>query len=376
MNGIAIKIIGVGILTILFFLALPIIIINDTAFGAFEFARINHANLSGNLDEITDPIEKDFYARTFEISKQIKDSRNINVNMALYVSTFMTIQKHDFDFLYTNITNDEIMELFNNQFVSKDILTCTMTIVADSEDETENIVTQRVECTSANCVCNQGYTLQNRNTMFTFSKEQYENYLRETFLLRELSSIVLFGDEATIKEQLNNIIEEIFTLYDNIIMEGLETADLTHFSLPISPIDCIITSPYGERIDPISGKIAFHHGIDVVTRPKEIYSVADGVVTFVRSNVVGKDVTKGGGNIIIITHEINGIKYESVYAHLEYGSIMVKVGDTVRNQQVIAIMGTTGYSTGVHLHFEVKIDDVRVNPGSLFVNDCRGLRFN
>ena len=109
-----------------------------------------------------------------------------------------------------------------------------------------------------------------------------------------------------------------------------------------------ITSKYGPRKHPITGKTqSMHHGLDIAdpgTRP--IYASADGVVN--RSYV-----STSYGEVIFIRHDINNEAWETVYAHMRSGSRSVKVGDRVKQGQTIGTMGSTGQSTGQHLHFEL-----------------------
>ncbi|MGP4074256.1 M23 family metallopeptidase, partial [Piscibacillus sp. B03] len=112
----------------------------------------------------------------------------------------------------------------------------------------------------------------------------------------------------------------------------------------------VITSPYGYRIHPISGKPSFHRGIDIAPTDGSmpaVVAVADGTVRLVKWDAGGY------GHWVVITHEFNGQIYESQYAHLH--SHNVSVGQKVKKGEQIGIMGTTGGSTGVHLHFEMHL---------------------
>lgn len=110
-----------------------------------------------------------------------------------------------------------------------------------------------------------------------------------------------------------------------------------------------VSSRYGWRTDPINGSRAWHNGIDIATaRGTPIYAVRDGIVT-------RADWFSGFGNCVIIYHG-NGIS--TLYGHCDnaYNGkpvFEVSVGDTVKRGQVIAYVGTTGRSTGYHLHFSV-----------------------
>lgn len=108
------------------------------------------------------------------------------------------------------------------------------------------------------------------------------------------------------------------------------------------PCKCYGTSPYGPRWG------SFHQGIDLGAngQPVPIIAAADGQVTRSYSS-------SSYGETIFISHNINGKKYTTVYAHMVAGSRRVYEGALVKKGQVIGNMGNTGFSTGVHLHFEI-----------------------
>ena len=112
-----------------------------------------------------------------------------------------------------------------------------------------------------------------------------------------------------------------------------------------------VSSPYGKRKDPFTGRVSFHPGVDIPARKgAPIMAAASGIVTF-------SGVRHGYGNVVEIRH---GNGYATRYAHCS--KRLVKVGETVSKGQVVAQVGSTGRSTGPHLHFEVSRNHVRVNP--------------
>lgn len=114
-----------------------------------------------------------------------------------------------------------------------------------------------------------------------------------------------------------------------------------------------ISSRYGTRPDPFTGKSAFHAGIDFAAAPgTRVLVVADGVVSF-----AGRD--RSYGQLVEITH---GNGYLTRYAH--NSTLLVAPGQTVRRGDALALMGSTGRSTGTHLHFEVLRNGRHVNPMS------------
>jgi len=114
-----------------------------------------------------------------------------------------------------------------------------------------------------------------------------------------------------------------------------------------------ISSVYGKRIDPFNGKKTFHHGIDIAGRSgSPILAVADGIITW-----TGK--RSGYGQLVEIDH---GNGYVTRYAHNK--TLIAKLGDRVAKGESIALMGSTGRSTGPHVHFEVLLEGKALNPYS------------
>jgi murein DD-endopeptidase MepM/ murein hydrolase activator NlpD len=112
-----------------------------------------------------------------------------------------------------------------------------------------------------------------------------------------------------------------------------------------------VSSQFGNRTDPFTGRRAFHKGVDFAGREgAEVVAVASGVV-------IWSGERYGYGQLVEINH---GNGYVTRYAHNVDN--LVAVGDTVRRGQVIARMGDTGRATGPNLHFEVLLNDKPVNP--------------
>jgi len=112
-----------------------------------------------------------------------------------------------------------------------------------------------------------------------------------------------------------------------------------------------LSSRYGYRSDPFTGKRTWHAGVDLAGKEgSDIIAVAGGVVTYA-------DERYGYGNLVEVDH---GDGLVTRYAHAK--SIEVKVGDVVQKGQVVALMGSTGRSTGPHVHFEVIRNGKSENP--------------
>lgn len=117
------------------------------------------------------------------------------------------------------------------------------------------------------------------------------------------------------------------------------------------PIDGTVASGFGERQDPINGEGAFHSGIDIdAPQGTPVRAAGDGVVT-------STDIGSGYGREITIDH---GHDVMTVYGHLHATAVIP--GEHVTRGQIIGYVGMTGRATGPHLHYEVRVHDVPVNP--------------
>jgi murein DD-endopeptidase MepM/ murein hydrolase activator NlpD len=123
------------------------------------------------------------------------------------------------------------------------------------------------------------------------------------------------------------------------------------------PVKGVITSQFGLRLDPIDGKTRHHNGIDI--------AVPEGtpVRPILSGKVIYSGYSKGYGNCVIVEHE-DGI--QTLYAHNSKN--LVKVGDIVTPETFIALSGSTGRTTGPHLHFEIRKDGRAMNPLA-FINN-------
>jgi murein DD-endopeptidase MepM/ murein hydrolase activator NlpD len=131
----------------------------------------------------------------------------------------------------------------------------------------------------------------------------------------------------------------------------------------------LVSSKFGQRIDPFTGKREMHKGVDIAGKEgAEILAVADGIVTWSGERkgygiVTWSGERKGYGNLVEIDH---GTGYVTRYGHNKQQ--LVKFGDTVRKGQAIALIGSTGRSTGPHVHVEVMKDGKYVNPAKYLAN--------
>jgi len=125
----------------------------------------------------------------------------------------------------------------------------------------------------------------------------------------------------------------------------------------IAPVRGIYSSGFGYRISPFTGSRTLHTGIDLsapIGTP--VKAPADGIVTKVEND-------PGYGKVLVISH---GYGFSTLYGH--NSKINVKVGQKVKRGDVISEVGNTGRSTGAHLHYEVRVNGVEVNPTKYILN--------
>lgn len=113
-----------------------------------------------------------------------------------------------------------------------------------------------------------------------------------------------------------------------------------------------VTSPYGYRRDPITGKQSWHNGLDLRAKNEPAYSIMEGIV-----EKIGYD--SRSGNYVTLKHG----NYHVSYCHLS--SVIVGKGERVFSGTIVGVTGNTGRSTGCHLHLTCKKDGKSVNPISL-----------
>ncbi|MDB5038323.1 MAG: hypothetical protein JWQ35_1851 [Bacteriovoracaceae bacterium] len=165
---------------------------------------------------------------------------------------------------------------------------------------------------------------------------------QETFLVQKLYTWMkrLYHDTELQEQSL----EELF--------EVLKGREIQIASTPsILPVHGWVTSLFGYRLDPFTGRRSLHRGLDVAARTgAPVVAPADGIVTFAGSY-------GSFGNAVMIFH---GYGISTLYAHTD--EIEVQVGHRVKRGDIIAKVGSSGRSTGAHLHYEVIVHGVHVDP--------------
>ncbi len=164
--------------------------------------------------------------------------------------------------------------------------------------------------------------------------------------------IIKLMPSSSIKNGFKNIVSST-TDYPEMFNEITEV--IKRYTFPsdnfIFPVNGEITSPFGKRSDPISQKESEHFGIDInASLNTEIKAASNGTVIKAETN-------NYYGNFIIIGHK-DGLS--TLYGHLN--EILVKPGDEINSSEIIGLSGDSGRTTGPHLHFEVRKDNIPVDP--------------
>jgi murein DD-endopeptidase MepM/ murein hydrolase activator NlpD len=185
------------------------------------------------------------------------------------------------------------------------------------------------------------------------------------------SGTVLVASEAGVVKSHEELVRLMHRSLDNLenqvalgkqdkaeLHEFLENQKILLASTPsIWPVKGWLSSRFGKRVSPFTGEKEFHRGIDVPTRMgAPVQAPADGIV----SSMIWDH---GYGNVLTLKH---GYGLVTKYAHLK--KVLVKRGQHVKRGETIALVGDSGRSTGPHLHYEVHLNRVAVNPLRYILN--------
>jgi murein DD-endopeptidase MepM/ murein hydrolase activator NlpD len=197
--------------------------------------------------------------------------------------------------------------------------------------------------------------LELKTTMY--SLKLAENEFRRLFALKSKTEVLEkadFSDTGSLdmevlRKQISESMESVMDIKKYIA----EQKDL-YLATPVGfPAPGRISSSYGYREHPKSGEEKFHSGLDIsVPLGTQVKATADGIVSFA-------GWTPGGGNTVVVEH---GHGFSTAYAHNR--KTIVRIGQRVGRGDAVALSGSTGISTGPHIHYEVWRDGRHVNPNT------------
>lgn len=171
--------------------------------------------------------------------------------------------------------------------------------------------------------------------------------------IHEMTEQDIYRQTVSLQEESKRRIES----YNKILNYIDDERTLYRATPNIWPCSGHVTSNFGFRIHPMYYSNEFHSGLDIANRKNTpICATADGTIRFC-------EWQPGFGRLIILDHKCG---YRTYYGHLE--KILVKKGDFIRRGQLVGLMGSTGTSTGSHLHYEVQYNGRATNPGRFLKN--------
>ncbi|MGZ8796984.1 MAG: M23 family metallopeptidase [Thermoanaerobaculia bacterium] len=177
------------------------------------------------------------------------------------------------------------------------------------------------------------------------------------------------GDARHREISLKNAMKRLQEQLELLAQYERANADMVRHTpsiLPLPSDQFVLTSPFGARINPFTRVTDFHKGLDLsAPRGTPVYVTADGLVTFAGRYPLRQSVNWWRfGNVVVVNH---ANRFITIYGHLH--SINVRAGQSVKQSETIATVGSTGWSTNSHLHYEVR-SDLEV-PGTYVTIDPR-----
>lgn len=304
------------------------------------------ANSQNELDELNTKIAK-IQTSMDEVEEKLKvaEERYQKQKEILEVRLVTMYETSDTQYLDVILSSRSISDFLSNYFLITELANYDTELLEDMKTQKQEIELDKKKLETAK----EQYATIKQNQTKTAKILENTKSVRENYIAK------LSDKEKDIQakiDEYNTQFEEVNKEILALALEGIDTQYIGgELAWPI-PGYTRITSKYGMRTHPITGVYKLHTGVDV-SAPMGANFVAanDGIV--VKAGYNG-----AYGNMVIIDH---GGGVSTLYAH---GSeIMVQVGDTVkRGETVVLKVGSTGYSTGPHAHFEVRLNGVVTDP--------------
>lgn len=309
------------------------------------------SNSQQELDELNKKIE-DLENSSEEVEKKLKTAEeNYDKQKKILDSYLVAVQESsDTQYLDVLLSSKNISEFLSNYFLITELANSQVELLEDMQNK-KNEIQQSKEKLDKN---KEDLAVIKANQTKTATVLANTKTVRENFISK------LSDQEKDIQSK----IDEYYAQFNAINSEILQLAQggiATQYiggelAWPV-PGYTVISSNYGMRTHPITGVYKLHTGVDIRAPLGATFIAAnDGIVTKASYN-------GAYGNMVIIDH---GGGVSTLYAH---GSeILVQVGQTVKRGEPVLKVGSTGYSTGPHAHFEVRLNGVVTNPMPYITN--------
>jgi murein DD-endopeptidase MepM/ murein hydrolase activator NlpD len=247
------------------------------------------------------------------------------------------------------------------------VATASNAVIADLKQDRADLLNAQAKLTAAReeqeAARNRAQAALEATSATTKAARQAQQMVGVVVEARQAALAAAQKAAATDKLQYQSMVAESGALADRIQTLAASLAHGKHRPQGSGVFDRpgrgVVTSPFGPRMHPILHYVKIHTGIDFAAADGIVYAADDGVVLITEYNVAY-------GNMTVIDHgTIGGRRITTMYAH--QAAFGVHAGDRVRKGQPIGVIGDTGYATGPHLHFEVRVDGVPIDPAPFLV---------
>ena len=304
-----------------------------------ELEEINTkvAELQTSMEEVEAKLEE--AEENYKKQKELLDNRLI----AVYESS-------DTQYLDVILSSRSVSEFLSNYFLITELATKDTELLEEMQEKKQGIEISKKQIEN---------TKEQLATMKA-NQTKTAKVLENTKTVRENFISKLSEQEKSIQEQIDEYNTRFAEINSEILKLAMDEIDTQYIGGELAwpvPGYTRISSKYGMRTHPITGVYKLHTGVDISAPMGANFIAAnDGIVTKAGYN-------SAYGNMVIIDH---GGGVSTLYAH---GSeILVQVGQTVKRGEVVLKVGSTGYSTGPHAHFEVRLNGVVTDPMPYITN--------
>lgn len=299
-----------------------------------------------SIEENTTEIEK--AKKEQELKQEILGERLRNIYKSNLSDKFlyMILESKNFGELFSNIANIKTLVKTDNKLIEEIEALKNELEVRQAELETSKSTLDRkkAELLSKEKTLNEVKS-EHENTLNTYKSQLSELEELEAEKNAELKSL------ADREDEIEKEIQSYFTPTPTPTPSTSSTTSNSSSGFIRPVASSSITSSYGPRVHPVTGQYKVHTGVDFAASTGTPFVAAkDGVVT-------AAEYHPAYGNMVIIDH---GGGFSTLYAHAS--QLKVSVGQKVKQGQVVSLVGSTGYSTGPHAHFEIRINGQHVNP--------------
>ena len=308
-----------------------------------------------NLNKKTEKIEEKIKSSNERIEKINKESEKLKKEIKQLEEDITSNQEslaerlkvinnnYTLGYLKVILSSNSISDFLNNIYIVQEVVKQDKQMLNDLENN-KNEVKDKKEILDKN--------KEEEKVIKDELVKDKENLDKDKIELKNLKE-ELVKEEEELEKKLQKIAAQKTAASsdsNNLVNSNSSSTVISNGSWPV-PGYSRVSSPFGYRIHPVLGIKKLHTGIDIPA-PTGTPTVAVSSGTVIYSGVQGSY-----GNTVMIQHD-NGLV--SLYAH--NSSLVVKVGDKVKKGQVVAKIGSTGRSTGPHLHFEIRVNGTAQNP--------------